>query len=155
MKIDNKNMASQVRLMYAVVPAVVVLSLVAIYLLDLASNLLPAVLGGCVLAVYVAFALLMQYNYIMIFVAPDKVTVKYKALWPIRTPNNYIEIKAEDFAGYEINKSFLRTNLTIYKNTVGGKAKYPQICINLISKEDIERLKRSFALLETIQKRDS
>lgn len=155
MKIDNKNIASQVRLLYAVIPAVVVLSVALIYLLDVASGIIPVIVGGGALVAYVGFAMLMHYNYIMVFVSPEKVIIRYKALWPIRTDNNSIEINAVDFAGYTIQKSGLQTHLTIFKNTPGGKAEYPKICINLLNNEDVDKMKRSFALLETIKKRDA
>gem|GEM_PF-1776880 len=155
MKIDNRNTASQVRLLYAVIPAVVALSVTLIYLLEVASGMLPVLIGAGVLLLYVTFAVVMHYNYVMIFVGPDKITIRYKALWPVRTDNNYIEINTIDFAGYEITESGCRTNLVVYKNTPGGKAKYPEVCINLIGSEDIEKLKRSFALLETIKKHNN
>lgn len=152
MKIDNKNTASQVRMLYALIPAVIVLTVATIYLLNVATGFAPILVGACLLAIYITFAITMNYHYVMIFIGPDKILVRFKALWPIRTDNNYIEIETTDFAGYEIIKTRFRNNLIIFRNTPGGKAEYPKVNINLINNEDIEKIKRAFALLETIKK---
>lgn len=150
MKIDNGDKASQVRMAYAIVPSFIVLLVASVYLTNLTSNLIWAGVGLAALAIYVAVAVVYHNNYVLIFIGPDKVEVRYKALWPINTENNAIVVKSEDFAGYEIVKTFFRTNLVIYKNTIGGKAKYPEVCINLLSSDQIEKIKRSFAILETV-----
>ena len=155
MEINNANKASQVRLIYAFVPALVTLTVVAVFLANLTTNWLWIAAGAGVLAVYVAVVLALGNNYVIIFVGPDKVIVRYKALWPVRTDNNSIEIDASDFAGYEINKTRFRTNLTVFKNTPGGVAKYPNVCINLLDDEQIEKIKRAFAILETIKKKSN
>ncbi len=155
MEINNANKASQVRLIYAFVPALVTLTVVAIFLTDLTTNRLWIVAGAAVLAVYVAIVVALGNNYVIIFVGPDKVIVRYKALWPVRTENNSIEIDSNDFAGYELTKTRFRTNLTLFKNTPGGVAKYPNVCVNLLDGEQIEKIKRAFAILETIKKKSN
>lgn len=155
MEINNANKASQVRLIYAFVPALVTLTVVAIFLTDLTTNRLWIVVGAAVLAVYVAIVVALGNNYVIIFVGPDKVIVRYKALWPVRTENNSIEIDSNDFAGYELTKTRFRTNLTLFKNTPGGVAKYPNVCVNLLDGEQIEKIKRAFAILETIKKKSN
>ncbi len=155
MEINNANKASQVRLIYAFVPALVTLTVVAIFLTDLTTNRLWIVAGAAVLAVYVAIVVALGNNYVIIFVGPDKVIVRYKALWPVRTENNSIEIDSNDFAGYELTKTRFRTNLTLFKNTPGGVAKYPNVCVNLLDGEQIEKIKRAFAILETIKKKNN
>ncbi len=152
MKIENKNTASQVRLLYALIPAIIVLTVAAIYLLNVATGFAPILTGACLLAIYAIFAITMNYHYIMIFIGPDKILVRFKALWPIRTDNNSFEINTTDFAGYEIIKTPFRNNLVIFKNTPGGKAEYPKVNINLLDNESVEKMKRAFALLETIKK---
>lgn len=154
MKIDNAQKASQVRMAYAFIPAFIVLAVFAIYWFGLTDSLLLAGVGIVALALYVLVAVLLHNNYVLIFIGPDKVIVRYKALWPINTENNSIEIKTEDFAGYDISKIRFRTILTVYKNTPGGRAKYPDVCINLLSDEQIEKVKRSFAILETVKRRN-
>ncbi len=155
MEINNANRASQVRLVYAFVPALVTLTVVAVFITNLTSNWLWIVAGAAVLAVYVAVAMTLGNNFVIIYVGPDKVIVRYKALWPIRTENNSIEIDAADFAGYELTKTRFRTNLTVFKNTPGGVAKYPDVCINLLDSEQIDKIKRAFAILETIKKKSN
>ena len=155
MEINNANKASQVRLAYAFVPALVVLTVAAIFLLNLSSNLWWIFGGAALLVIYVAVVVALGNNYVIIYVGPDKVIVRYKALWPIRTENNSIEIDANDFAGYEITPGRFRTNLTVFKNTPGGVAKYPNVCINLLDGEQIEKIKRAFAILETIKKKSN
>ena len=155
MEINNANKASQVRLAYAFVPALVVLTVAAVFLIDLSSSWLWIAGGAVLLAIYIAVVVTLGNNYVIIFVGPDKVIVRYKALWPIRTENNSIEINANDFAGYEITSSRFRTNLTVFKNTPGGIAKYPDVCINLLDGEQIEKIKRAFAILETITKKNN
>ena len=155
MEINNANKASQVRLAYAFVPALVVLSVTVIYWGNFSTSLIWLFCGIAVLLIYVAVAVLLGNNFVIVFVGPDKVIVRYKALWPIRTENNSIEIDANDFAGYEITSSRFRTNLTVFKNTPGGIAKYPDVCINLLDSEQIEKIKRAFAILETIKKKSN
>lgn len=155
MEINNANRASQVRLAYAFVPALVTLTVVALFITNLTSNWLWIVVGAAVLAVYVAVVMILGNNFVIIYVGPDKVIVRYKALWPIRTENNSIEIDASDFAGYELTKTRFRTNLTVFKNTPGGVAKYPDVCINLLDSEQIDKIKRAFAILETITKKSN
>lgn len=138
---------------YAFIPALIVLVVASFYLIGLTRSLLLAGVGIAALAVYVAVAIVLHNNYVLIFIGPDKVVVRYKALWPIVTENNSIEINTEDFAGYEITKTTFRTNLVLYKNTVGGKAKYPDVCINLLADEQIDKVKRSFAILETVKRK--
>lgn len=155
MEINNANKASQVRLAYAFVPTLVALTVVAVYITDLSNSWLWLVVGAAVLAVYVAIVLVLGNNYVIIFVGPDKVIIRYKALWPIRTENNSIEIDSNDFAGYELTKTRFRTNLTVFKNTPGGVAKFPNVCINLLDSEQIDKIKRAFAILETIKKKSN
>ena len=155
MEINNANKASQVRLIYAFVPALVTLTVVAVFLTNLTTNWLWIAAGAAVLVVYIAVVLALGNNYVIIFVGPDKVIVRYKALWPIRTENNSIEIDSNDFAGYELTKTLFRTNLTVYKNTPGGVAKFPNVCINLLDSEQIDKIKRAFAILETIKKKSN
>ena len=155
MEINNANKASQVRMAYAFVPVLVVLSVTVIYWGNFSTNLMWLFGGIAVLLIYVAVAVLFGNNFVIIFVGPDKVIVRYKALWPIRTDNNSIEIDASEFAGYEITKTRFRTNLTVFKNTPGGVAKYPNVCINLLDDEQIEKIKRAFAILETIKKKSN
>ncbi len=154
MKIDNGKSASKVRIAYVVVPSIIVLTVGIIYLTLSIGNLKPAAVGVVLLGLYAVFALIFHFNYVIIFVGPDKVMVRYKALFPINTPNNSIEINTADYAGYEIVKKRFRTNLILYRHTPGGKAKYPEVCINLLSTEQIDKLKRSFAILETIKKQN-
>lgn len=155
MEINNANKASQVRLAYAFVPALVVLTVAAVFLIDLSSSWLWIAGGAALLAIYIAVVVTLGNNYVIVFVGPDKVIVRYKALWPIRTENNSIEIDANDFAGYEIKKTRFRTYLSVFKNTPGGVAKYPDVCINLLDGEQIEKIKRAFAILETITKKNN
>ena len=155
MEINNANKASQVRLAYGFVPILVVLSVAVIYWGNFSTNLGWLIGGIVILAIYVAVAVLFGNNFVIIFVGPDKVIVRYKALWPVRTENNSIEIDAADFAGYEITKTRFRTNLTVYKNTPGGVAKFPNVCINLLDSEQIDKIKRAFAILETIKKKSN
>lgn len=155
MEINNANKASQVRMAYGFVPILVVLSVAVIYWGNFSTNLVWLIGGIVILAIYVAVAVLFGNNFVIIYVGPDKVIVRYKALWPVRTENNSIEIDASDFAGYEITKTRFRTNLTVFKNTPGGVAKYPNVCINLLDGEQIEKIKRAFAILETITKKSN
>ena len=155
MEINNANKASQVRLAYAFVPALVVLSVTVIYWGNFSTSLIWLFCGIAILLVYVAVAVLFGNNFVIIFVGPEKVIVRYKALWPVRTENNSIEIDAADFAGYDITKTRFRTNLTVYKNTPGGVAKFPNVCINLLDSEQIDKIKRAFAILETIKKKSN
>ncbi|MBO7494916.1 MAG: hypothetical protein J6T98_00065 [Salinivirgaceae bacterium] len=155
MEINNANKASQVRMAYGFVPILVVLSVAVIYWGNFSTNLVWLIGGIAILAIYVAVAVLFGNNFVIIYVGPDKVIVRYKALWPVRTENNSIEIDASDFAGYEITKTRFRTNLTVFKNTPGGVAKYPNVCINLLDGEQIEKIKRAFAILETITKKSN
>ena len=155
MEINNANKASQVRMAYAFVPVLVVLSVAAVFLIDLSSSWLWIAGGAVLLAIYIAVVVTLGNNYVIVFVGPDKVIVRYKALWPIRTENNSIEIDANDFAGYEIKKTRFRTYLSVFKNTPGGVAKYPDVCINLLDGEQIEKIKRAFAILETITKKNN
>lgn len=155
MEINNANKASQVRLAYAFVPALVVLTVAAVFLIGLSSSWLWIAGGAVLLAIYIAVVVTLGNNYVIVFVGPDKVIVRYKALWPIRTENNSIEIDANDFAGYEIKKTRFRTYLSVFKNTPGGVAKYPDVCINLLDGEQIEKIKRAFAILETITKKNN
>lgn len=155
MKIDNANVASQVRMAYIFIPAFIVLLVASIYLIGLSSSIIWVIIGLGLLLIYVSVVLIYNHHYILIFVGPDIVMIRYKALWPpTRTANNSIEIKPEDFAGYKITEGRFRTNLVVYKQTPGGKAKYSEVCINLLNKEQIEKLKRSFALLTTISKKN-
>ena len=155
MEINNANKASQVRMAYGFVPILVVLSVAVIYWGNFSTNLVWLIGGIVILAIYVAVAVLFGNNFVIIYVGPDKVIVRYKALWPVRTENNSIEIDASDFAGYEITKTRFRTNLTVFKNTPGGVAKYPNVCINLLDGEQIEKIKCAFAILETITKKSN
>ena len=155
MEINNANRASQVRLAYAFVPALVALTVVSVYITNLSNSWLWIVVGAAILAVYVAVVMTLGNNFVIIYVGPDKIIVRYKALWPIRTENNSIEIDSNEFAGYELSETRFRTNLTLYKNTPGGVAKYPNVCVNLLDGEQIEKIKRAFAILETIKKKSN
>jgi hypothetical protein len=157
MKIDNEPLAAKVRLLYMGIPLIIVIVTGAFYLVGNSRDFKWLVIGASALLVFFIFMALFSFNYVSLFVGPEKIVMRYKSLSPLRTPNNAIEIKSKEFAGYEINRSLagIRKNIILYKMTPGGKAKFPKVAINLLSSSEVEKAKQALDLVMTLQKEKS
>ena len=149
MKIDNEPIAAKVKLIYMAIPLVIVLATGSTYLIAGVREIMWLFIGVGLLILFFIIMALLKLQYVVLFVSPDKIVLRYKSLSPFRTPNNSIEIKSPEFAGYEFASALggLQKNLIVYKTTPGGKAKFPKVGIGLISIAEKEKIKRAFDLL--------
>lgn len=157
MKIDNEPTAANVRLLYMGLPLIIVIITASLYLVGNSRDFKWAVIGFSCLVAFFSFMAILHFNYIHLFVGPEKIVLRYKTLSPLRTSNNSIEIKSGEFAGYELTNALggIQKNLTLFKTTPGGKAKFPKVRINLISESDINKIKQAFDLVLALQNKQS
>jgi hypothetical protein len=157
MKIDNEPIAAKVRLYYMAIPLIITLATGSVYLIAGIREFIWLIIGVSLLAVVFIIMAVLRFQYVVIFASPEKLTIRFKNLSPFKTANHAIEMKANEFAGYEFTNSLagIRKNLVVFKSTPGGKAKFPLVSMNLLKPEEIDKLKRSFEILLALKRTQS
>lgn len=154
MKLDNARRAGKIKLLYLLVPFIVVVSTALVYLVYDSKEFIWAVYGGLTLLIFFTLMLFLRLYYITFYAGPDKVRLRYKSLSPFPTQNNSIQIDSGKFHDYKIEKSFLgkRKHIIFFVNTPGGVAAYPKTSISALNNVEIEQMKKALELIKQINK---
>jgi hypothetical protein len=154
MKLNNTKRAGWIKMMYMLIPLLVVIAAAAVYLLYEVKDLRYMVLAFIVLLLFFAVMSIFKYSYIVFSAGPDNIQIRFKTLSPFNTPNNSVKIKSENFRNYEIKSSHfgLRKTLFLYQKSSGGLAKYPGIGFTALKEDQISEIKKAFDLILAINK---
>ena len=136
MKFDNAKRAGVIKLIYMLIPLLVVFSAVIMYMYFDAKDLRYMVFAFVGLVVFFFVMSILKYSYIVFYAGPDKITIRFKTLSPFNTPSNSVEIKVEEFKSYDIKTSIMgiKKTLVLYHQTPSGLAKYPGIGVSALKK---------------------
>ena len=156
MKLDNAKRAGIIKLIYMLVPLLVVFSAALVYLYFDAKDLRYMVYAFVVLLLFFLIMAVLKFNYIIFYAGPDKITIRFKALSPFNTPSNSVQIKVGEFKSYEIKSSIfgIKKLLFLYQQTPSGLAKYPAIGLSALNGDEIDKITKAFELILTMNKKN-
>lgn len=154
MNLENTKKASRVKTIYMLFPLITVLTVGGIFLFTDVKDIkfiLYALLG---LIVYFILMAIFGFYFVSFYAGPDKIRIRYKSLAPFRTDNNSIVIKSENFRKYELKKSLLgiKTTLSLYQETPGGLAKFPNVSLTLMTQPEIQQITKALELILALNK---
>lgn len=149
MKLDNAKRAGSIKLIYMLVPLLVVITAAISYLFFDIKDLRYMVFAFVGLLLFFLVMAVLKYNYIIFYAGPDKIRIRYKGLSPFNTPSNSVQIKAKEFKNYEIATEIfgIRKILYLYQQTPSGLAKYPGIGLSALNNNEIDEITKSFKLI--------
>ncbi|MCT4636675.1 MAG: hypothetical protein N4A72_03110 [Bacteroidales bacterium] len=107
------------------------------------SDVFWSIVTIMVYMVLIAYHFYLDLNYIYFSDSEKRVVFRYYSIRPFNDSKNAIEMDFNQFGGYSIDKRGLRTYITLYRNMGGNKAKYPEVSITSLSKEQQDILKKS------------
>lgn len=148
MKIENSIAANFIRNLYLGIVFFIVSGIATFAIIY--KSLTLVYIGFALLALACVIISLLNHQFLIVVVEPERIFVRFKGLSPFFSNNSSIEIAATDFAGYKIQPAVfgLRKNLHLFVNTPGGVAEYPSININLLEKTQIEKVEKALTLLQ-------
>lgn len=96
-------------------------------------------------AVFVLYAIaegVLQLNYIYFSDEGDKITLRYFSLGYFNSRKNLIEMPKAEFVSYSIEKKIwgMKTKITLHRHIRNKEAKYPPVCLSLLSQEEIKKI---------------
>lgn len=154
MKLDNAKRAGLIKLVYMLVPLLMVFSAALVYLYYDVKDLRYMVYAFVGLLLFFLVMSVIKFNYIIFYAGPDKITIRFKALSPFNTPSNSVQIKVGDFKSYEIKSSIfgIKNMLFLYQQTPSGLAKYPAIGLSALNGDEIDKITKAFELVLAMNK---
>ncbi len=93
--------------------------------------------------VLIAYHYYLDLNYIYFSDSDKRVVFRYYSIRPFHDSKNAIEMDFNQFGGYSIDKRGPRTYITLYRKMGDNKAKYPEVSITSLSKEQQNIIKKS------------
>jgi hypothetical protein len=145
MIIENRKQAFKIRVWQFLIPFIFSMIIVVILmsnwfhrsLFGLSKEILALILLGLFI-IYAVIHYLMDYNYIY-FNDNDhgKIVFRHISLRLFSTRKLSIEIPKETFQGFELKKKMMgwKEMLVLFQNTKKGIARFPEVCINSLSKK--------------------
>lgn len=154
MKLDNAKRAGYIKLIYMVIPLLILVGVALVYLLSDVKSLAFIGLGIGLLILFFVSIAQFKYNYIVFYAGPDKVQIRFKALTPFNNPNNSVKILAENLKNYEVKASHwgIRKSLHLFQQTPSGLAKYPGIGVTALTQDEIEKISKALDLILAMNK---
>ena len=154
MKLDNAKRASIIKLIYMLIPLLVLLAAAIVYLMYDVKDLRYMGLAFVVLVLFFLIMSIFKFNYIVFYAGPDFVRIRFKTLTPFSSPNNSIQIKSENFKKYEIASSLggFRKILFLFQETPSGLAKYPGIGFSALTHDELDKIRKAFDLILALNK---
>ncbi len=155
MKLDNAKRAGVIKLIYMLIPLLVVAAVAVIYLVYDVKDLSSMVIAFVVLLFFFLVMAVFRLNYIIFYAAPDKIVVRYKALTPFNSPSNSVQIKSNDFRKYELKTRLggLKKTLYLYLQSPSGLAKYPGIGLGALKSGEIDKITKALDLIIAMNKK--
>lgn len=149
MIINNKEVATRIKLGYSLFLIIYLLLLVISLIVTFSENYIFEIIwtAFCITAFIVYLAI--GFNYIYFNDAGDKILFRYQSLNPIINEPKSIEIPKNSFVKFDISSSFfgIKQKITLYQGTSGGFAKYPSISIASLNKNEKDALITSLSSL--------
>ncbi len=137
------------------VPFAVLVAVALYYLAFDGKDFKWAVIAGGVLLCFFVIMGILQLLYINVYIAPDKIRIRYKSLSPFPSPKNSVLIKPNDFHNYKITKSLFGTkqSLTLSVKTPGGVAEFSKISLLCMPQAQIDKTTKALDLLIAMNKK--
>ncbi|MBI9067647.1 MAG: hypothetical protein JEZ09_10175 [Salinivirgaceae bacterium] len=154
MKIDNKQKASRIRVLYLIFPLLVVAGTALFFLLSDKVNIWYILYALLMLLAYFIIMSFFRFNYVSFYAGPDQVRVRHKSLAPFKSANKSIQIKADSFHSFELVKTKKGKFKTLYlfQKSPGGVAKYPGISLTAVRRADAEKMIKALQLILAMKK---
>lgn len=143
MKIENKKLAGIIRLTYMFIPLFFTALISASYFFKSFPNYTYFAILAIIFITILIITNKIKLYYLQISDEAGKITLRYLTLGPIGGNRKSIEMPHKDFLNFQINISFYgyKKEITLYRHTPKGTAKYPPVSISSLSKAEIIRLK--------------
>ncbi len=156
MQLDNATRASKIRIIYMAIPSLVIIITALIYLLSDTKDFGLAIMMGGVLVVFLIVMAILRFYYISIYIAPDKIRLRYKSLSPLPSEKNSILIKTEDFYNYKIKESFfgIKKSLVLSMKTPGGIANFSKVSLLSLSQAEINKITKALDILKIMNEKN-
>jgi len=154
MNLDNSKRASKIRVVYMLIPLLIVIAVGSIYLFTDVKDFKFVLYGFVFLVAYFIIMAIPGFYFVSFYAGPDKIQVRYKSLAPFRTSNNSIQIKSPNFRKYEVKSSLggFKKTLFLYQETPGGLARFPKVSLTTLSSNEINTVIKALDLLLAINK---
>ncbi|MBI5218627.1 MAG: hypothetical protein HY958_06840 [Bacteroidia bacterium] len=149
MIINNKELATRLKLGYSLFILVYLILLVLSLIFTFAPNYIFEIIWTVLCVGALIVYMVLNYCYIYYNDEGEKIIYRYQPLHPfIATPKS-IEIPKKDFYKYEIYKSFFgkKHMVIFYRKTKNGIAKYNPVSIISLKKKEKESLFNSLSAI--------
>jgi len=155
MKLDNSKRAIKIRLVYMLIPLLILTAGALVYLYFDIKDLRYMVLAFVLLLLFFLVMAILKFYYIIYYAGPDKIVVRFKSLSPLMSPSNSIQINSVDFANYKIKITLfgIKKMLYLYQQTLSGLAKYPAVGLSALTIKEVNEIKKSLDLILAINKK--
>lgn len=102
-----------------------------------------AIVLTIIFALFLVIESLFNYNYIYFSDQKEKIVLRYFSLGYFNRRKNSIEIPISEFVNYEVVSTFfgIQPKIILYRKVKDTEAKYPAVCLSLLSKSEIQKLK--------------
>ena len=153
MKLDNAKRAGKIRLLFMVIPMVLIVSTAVIYLIGEVRHSGWLIGAGALLFLFFLVLGVFRFNYISFYVGPDKLVLKFKSLSPILSTNQSIQIRAEYFHHYELVRKLggRKKILYLFQDSAGSVAKYQGVGVTLLNDDELSKLTKALDLVMAIR----
>jgi hypothetical protein len=113
-------------------------------LLGMSDTFWTLLLTGLYLA-YAFMPMYLNYQYISFSDEGEKIVIRYFNAGIMKGRKNSIEIHKASFAGYRTEKKFfgLMKSIVLYQRMKEGIARYPRVYINVLTKDDQDKIYRA------------
>lgn len=157
MKLDNAKRAGFIKLIYMLVPLLFVIAAAVVYLLYEVKDLRYMLAAFIAIVLFFALMAVFRFTYIVLYVGPDKIQIRYKKLSAFNTPNSSVKMQSENFRNYELKNSFFGwvKVLYLFQETPSGLAKYPGIGVTALNRDELDKIKKAFDLILAMNKSKS
>lgn len=116
-------------------------------LLGMSDTLLTIILI-CAYIIYAIYPMVLNYQYVYFSDEDETIVFRYFNAGIIGGRKNSIEVKKDNFAGYQLEKKYfgLMQSVTLFQRLREGVAKYPPVYISILTKEEKSRVLNSLNL---------
>lgn len=140
MIINNKELSTRIRLGLMLLILLWAIFIVLSLIFSWFKGHTVQVVVSIVFALYLIYAFMRKFCYIIFNNQGPKVIIRFSPLQPLSAGNYSIEFYKKDFYKYEIVTSYfgLRRSLVLYVRTPQGIAKYKPVSLATLTKEEVE-----------------
>lgn len=149
MKIENRENARKIKLIFFLLPIMFVLTVGPLLIFDVTNGFeIVVTLAIIIVLTYIVINSL-GFNYLEISIDDKAFQIKYFGLAPLNKEYKAVKMKPTELMRYELKKTYfgLKTMLSIYRKNRGELYKYPPVNINTLNKNQKNQLKKALDLL--------